>query len=87
MLQPSRLHPRKNIELSIEVLRAFHDKGIQAKLLLAGAYDPHERKTSHYYNKLKDLAESLQMQKHIILLNNYVFDSGEKIDSRLGHDT
>ncbi|GAH07436.1 unnamed protein product, partial [marine sediment metagenome] len=52
MLQPSRLHPRKNIELSIEVLKAFHDKGIQAKLLLAGAYDPHERKTTHYYNKL-----------------------------------
>jgi glycosyltransferase involved in cell wall biosynthesis len=79
MLQPSRLHPRKNIELSIEVLKAFHDKGIQAKLLLAGAYDPHERKTSHYYNKLKDLAESLQMQKHIILLSKYVFESGEKL--------
>ncbi len=79
ILQPSRLHSRKNIELSIEVLRAFHDKGIQAKLLLAGAYDPHERKTSHYYNKLKNLAESLQIQKHIILLSNYVFDSGEKM--------
>jgi len=79
MLQPSRLHPRKNVELSIEVLRAFYDKGIQAKLLLAGACDPHERKPSRYYNKLKDLAESLQMQKHIILLSNYVFESGEKL--------
>jgi glycosyltransferase involved in cell wall biosynthesis len=79
MIQPSRLHPRKNIELSIEVLRAFHDKGIQAKLILAGAYDPHERKTSHYYNKLKDLVESLQVQEHFIILADYVFESGEKM--------
>ena len=79
MLQPSRLHPRKNIELSIEVLKAFHDKGIQAKLLLAGAYDPHERKTTHYYNKLKGLAESLQVQEHFIILADYVFESGEKM--------
>ena len=79
MIQPARLHPRKNIELSIEVLRAFHDKGIKAKFLLSGAYDPHERKTLHYYNKLKDLAESLQVQKHIIILSDYVFESGEKI--------
>ncbi len=79
MIQPARLHPRKNIELSIEVLRAFHDKGIKAKFLLSGAYDPHERKTLHYYNKLKDLAESLQVQKHIIILSDYVFESGEKM--------
>ena len=79
MIQPSRLHPRKNVELSVEVLRAFRDKGIQAKLILAGAYDPHERKTSHYYNKLKDLAESLQVQEHFIILADYVFESGEKM--------
>ena len=79
MIQPARLHPRKNIELSIEVLRAFHDKGIKAKFLLSGAYDPHERKTLNYYNKLKDLAESLQVQKHIIILSDYVFESGEKM--------
>jgi glycosyltransferase involved in cell wall biosynthesis len=81
MIQPARLHPRKNIELSIEVLRAFHDKGIKAKFLLSGAYDPHERKTLHYYNKLKDLAESLQVQKHIIILSDYVFESGEKMSA------
>lgn len=81
MIQPARLHPRKNIELSIEVLRAFHDKGIKAKFLLSGAYDPHERKTLHYHNKLKDLAESLQVQKHIIILSDYVFESGEKMSA------
>lgn len=79
IVQPSRLHPRKNIELSIEVVRAFHDKGIKTKLLLAGAYDPHERKTSHYYNKLKNLAESLQVQDHIIMVADHYFESGEKM--------
>ncbi len=79
IVQPSRLHPRKNIELSIEVIRAFHDKGVKAKLLLAGAYDPHERKTSHYYNKLKNLAESLQVQDHIIMVADHYFESGEKM--------
>ncbi len=81
MIQPARLHPRKNIELSIEVLRAFHDKGIQAKLLLAGAYDPHKRKTLHYYKKINDLVESLQVQKHIIILSDYVFESGERMSA------
>jgi len=45
MVQPSRLHPRKNIELSIRVIRALQDKGIRARLLLTGAFDPHEQKT------------------------------------------
>lgn len=60
-------------------MRAFHDKGIHAKLLLAGAYDPHERKTLHYYDKLKALAASLQVQEHFIILADYVFESGEKM--------
>ena len=81
MIQPSRLHPRKNIELSIEVLRAFHDKNIQAKLLLTGAYDPHEKKTLSYYNKLKDLSESLQVQKDIVIVEEHVFESGEKMSA------
>ena len=81
MIQPARLHPRKNIELSIEVLRAFHDKGIKAKFILAGAYDPHERKTLHYYKKINDLVESLQVQKHIIILSDYVFESGERMSA------
>ncbi|MFQ5688127.1 MAG: glycosyltransferase family 4 protein [Candidatus Scalindua sp.] len=81
MIQPARLHPRKNIELSIEVLRAFHNKGIKAKFLLSGAYDPHERKTLHYFNKLKDLAESLQVQEHFIILSDYVFESGEQMSA------
>ncbi|MCD6352794.1 MAG: glycosyltransferase, partial [Proteobacteria bacterium] len=45
LAQPCRLHPRKNIELSIKVTRALHDQGINARLLITGAYDPHEEKT------------------------------------------
>jgi hypothetical protein len=41
MVQLCRLHPRKNIELSIRVIRALQDKGLRARLLLTGVYNPH----------------------------------------------
>ncbi len=37
IVQPSRLHPRKNIEQSIKVLKALKDSGLDARLLLTGA--------------------------------------------------
>jgi glycosyltransferase involved in cell wall biosynthesis len=77
MVQPSRLHPRKNIELSIKVLRALKDKGINARLLVTGAYDPHETKTREYYKKLKSLAKSLNVDKDVLIMAEYKFKSGE----------
>jgi len=79
MVQPSRLHPRKNIELSIEVLHTLHQKGIKAKLLLTGAYDPHERKTVKYHNKLIRLAEGLNVLEHLIMVAEYKFKNGSKL--------
>ncbi len=79
MVQPSRLHPRKNIELSVKVLHALHKSGKNAKLLLTGAHDPHERKTVQYHNKLIALAESLDVREHLILVAEYTFKSGEKL--------
>lgn len=79
IVQPSRLHPRKNIELSVQVLKALHDLGINAKLLLTGAYDHHERKTTTYYYRLKNLADELQVSKHLIVVAEYEFESGEKL--------
>ena len=81
LVQPSRLHPRKNIELSIEVIKALHDKGIHAKLLLTGAFDHHEEKTVRYYKKLRNLAKNLGVSKEILIMEEYTFKSGEKITS------
>ena len=79
MVQPSRLHPRKNIELSIKVLSDLRKTGLNAKLLLTGAYDPHEDKTKKYYHKLLRLSEQLDVQSHLIITAEYTFKSGEKL--------
>ena len=78
MAQPCRLTPRKNIELSIRVTKALHDKGLNAHLLITGAYDPHEEKAVSYYIKLKELAEQLGVEKNVLIMAEYLFASGEK---------
>ena len=79
LVQPSRLHPRKNIELSIKVIKALHDLGTKAKLLLTGAYDPHGSDARDYYNKVENLAKCLNVEKEIIIVAEYIFESGEKM--------
>ena len=81
LVQPSRLHPRKNIELSIEVIKALRDLGVHAKLLLTGAYDPHEGKAVDYYKRLEDLARSLHVEKDIIIVAEYRFENGERLEA------
>ncbi len=81
MVQPSRLHPRKNIELSIRVTRALHDQGIKAQLLITGAYDPHEAKSLDYYNSLIRLTRELGIQEHVLIMAEYVFQSGERLSA------
>ncbi len=79
LVQPSRLHPRKNIELSIKVLSALHEKGVSAKLLLTGAYDPHEKKNKDYYYHLRRLIRNLGLDDYVIIVAEYRFEDGEKM--------
>ena len=79
LVQPSRLHPRKNIELSIRVTHALQQQNVKARFLLTGAYDPHEPKTLEYYRKLTTLARELGIQRDIIIIAEYKFKSGQKI--------
>jgi glycosyltransferase involved in cell wall biosynthesis len=79
LFQPSRLHPRKNIELSIRVVKELNELGIKVKLLLTGAFDPHHGKDFRYYNHLKNLIESLKITENIIIFAEHTFDSGEKM--------
>jgi glycosyltransferase involved in cell wall biosynthesis len=79
MVQPSRLHPRKNIELSIRVVRALHDKGIRARLLLSGAFDPHEQKTAGYYHRLRNLSQQLSVERDILIVAGYYSGGGKEL--------
>jgi mannosylglucosylglycerate synthase len=78
-VQPSRLIPRKNIELSIKVLKAVRDRGVDAKFLLSGAYDPHESQAKKYYLNLKKLARSLKVDKDLIVLADYILKTSQRI--------
>lgn len=79
LVQPSRLHPRKNIELSIRVIRALQDKNVKARLLLTGAYDPHETGTVSYAHKLRELARQLKVEDDILIMADYESRSVGKI--------
>jgi glycosyltransferase involved in cell wall biosynthesis len=80
LVQPSRLHPRKNIELSIRVIKELVNLGINGKLLLTGAFDPHHGKDLRYYKDLKYLIKLLNVEENIIILAEYEFDNGDKIN-------
>ena len=77
MVQPSRLHPRKNMELSIRVLKALKDRGINAKLLITGAHDPHETRDREYRENLLALSRSLGVDKDVVFLAGYRFSDGD----------
>lgn len=81
LVQPSRLHPRKNIELSIRVLAAMRQNGTDARLLLTGAHDPHEKNAARYLKKLLSLAESLQVGRGLLIMANHCFQSGERLSA------
>jgi glycosyltransferase involved in cell wall biosynthesis len=79
MVQPSRLHPRKNVELSIQVTRALQNRDLKARLLVTGAYDPHEPKTVEYAESLIRLSRELGIEKDVLILADYRFKSGETL--------
>lgn len=83
MVQPSRLHPRKNTELSIRVTKSLHDLGVKARLLVTGAHDPHEPKSLEYYRQLKNLARELGIEGDVLIMAEHLFQSGERLNA--GH--
>jgi glycosyltransferase involved in cell wall biosynthesis len=78
MVQPARLHRRKNIELSIRVIRALQDQGLRAHLILTGAHDPHEKTTLEYYRELKSLAAELKVESDILTMAKPFHDCCEE---------
>lgn len=79
MVQPSRLHRRKNMELSIRVTRALQDLGTHARLLITGAHDPHEPKSLTYYHELRHLAAELGVEEDVLIMAEHTMKSGEKL--------
>jgi len=79
MGQPCRLHPRKNIELSIRVVKALQEKGIHARLLCTGAFDPHEGNSLSYFFRLKRLAQQLRVEGDVFFIAEFFLKNGMKL--------
>jgi glycosyltransferase involved in cell wall biosynthesis len=79
VVQPSRITPRKNLELSIHIARGIKLLGYNVLLIMTGAYDPHEGRTFSYYRRLRYWIDELEMQDNIAILAEYRFKDRKKL--------
>ena len=61
------------------MIKALQDKGLHARLLLTGAYDPHEEKTIQYYHRLKKLSKQLHVERNILIIAEYFSKGGKDL--------
>ena len=78
-VQPSRITPRKNIELSIHIVRGIKLSGYDILFVLTGAYDPHEKRAISYYRRLKYWIDNLDLSENIAILAEYTFQDGTRL--------
>jgi len=79
LVQPSRITPRKNLELSIHIVRGIKKLGYDILYIMTGAYDPHESKAVSYYRRLRYWINELEMQDNIAILAEYRFRDKTKL--------
>jgi len=79
VVQPSRITPRKNLELSIHIIRGIKILGFNVLFIMTGAYDPHEQRAVSYYRRLRYWIKELGMQDNIAVLAEYRFKDRKKL--------
>lgn len=79
VLQPFRMVRRKNIELSIRVLKALKDMGVNAKFILTGKYDPHSKDSRKYHRELLNLIRELKLTRDFIILTDLRLAGGHRV--------
>jgi glycosyltransferase involved in cell wall biosynthesis len=79
VVQPSRITPRKNLELSIHIARGIKLLGYNVLFIMTGPYDPHEGRTYSYYRRLRYWINELEMQDNIAILAEYRFKDKKRL--------
>ena len=79
LVQPSRITPRKNLELSIHIVRGIKILGYNILFIMTGAFDPHEVRAVSYYRRLRYWIKELGMQDNIAILAEYRFSDRKKL--------
>jgi glycosyltransferase involved in cell wall biosynthesis len=73
LFYPTRILARKNIAFALQIVRALCDLGVELRLLISGALDPHNRSSAEYFAELKQLAADLQIQDSVAWVNDLFF--------------
>ena len=79
LVQPSRITPRKNLELSIHIVRGIKMMGYNVLYIMTGAYDPHESRAVSYYRRLIYWIKELGLRENIAILAEYRFKDKKKL--------
>ncbi len=79
LVQPSRITPRKNLELAIHIIRGIKILGYNVLFIMTGAYDPHEGKAVAYYRRLRYWIKELDLENNIAILAEYRFRDKTKL--------
>lgn len=66
LLLPARLVRRKNIELGIELVAALRGEGVDARLVVTGAPDPHQVDGRAYFDELRACARALRVEAEVV---------------------
>ena len=73
VVQPARITPRKNLELSIHIIRGIKRLGYNVLFILTGPYDLHEERAVSYYRRLRYWINELGLKDNIAVLAEYRF--------------
>jgi glycosyltransferase involved in cell wall biosynthesis len=79
IFMPTRITPRKNIELAIRVLGALDQIGIDAKLVITGSLDLHRADGKVYWESLKEISQELNLEDRVIFLGEVKDAQGRPI--------
>jgi glycosyltransferase involved in cell wall biosynthesis len=71
LLLPVRITSRKNIELALQVMAELRKEAPQAKLIITGPLGPHNPANLIYFEKLKSLRNSLQLENAVHFLAEF----------------
>lgn len=68
LLLPSRITRRKNIELALGITAALRERFPRIRLIITGPPGPHNPENTSYFDELKVLRASLELDDHAIFL-------------------
>jgi len=68
LIHPTRILPRKNVELGIRVTAALKARGQSCLYLVTGAPDPHNQAAGHYGAELAALVTELAVEEEVVFV-------------------